>query len=135
MEGMVCKQARVLPSLYHFRAGTSVLPERWATGLIQKLMEATHGQWLYRNVQLHDEAAGTQATLRKEAIQKEIKEQLETGGDGLFEEDQWMMEVNLGDMEKTSGEQEQYWLLAIKAAREAICLQRQRTATSQEEPG
>ena len=46
-----------------------------------------------------------------------------------------MMEVNLGDMEKTSGEQEQYWLLAIKAAWEAKHLQWQWTATSQEEPG
>jgi hypothetical protein len=69
-------------------------------------METTHGQWLYRNVQINDAVAGTQATLQKEAIQKEIEEQLETGGDGLLEEDQWMMEVNLGDMENTSGEQE-----------------------------
>jgi hypothetical protein len=44
MEGMVCRQARVLQSLYHFHAGTSVSPEWWATGLIQKLMEATHRQ-------------------------------------------------------------------------------------------
>ncbi len=98
-------------------------------------MEATHGQWLYRNVQIHDEVAGTQATLQKKANQNEIKEQMETGGYGLLEEDQWMMEVNLGDMENTSGEQEQYWLLAIKAAWEAARLQRQWTATSQEEPG
>ncbi len=75
MEGMVCRQARVLQSLYHFRASTSVSPEQWATGLIQKLMEATHGQWLYRNVQIHGEVTGTQAALRKEAIQKEIKDQ------------------------------------------------------------
>jgi hypothetical protein len=34
---------------------------------------------------------------------------------GLLEEDQWMLEVNLGDMENNTGEQEQYWLVAIKA--------------------
>jgi hypothetical protein len=30
--------------------------------------------------------------------------------------------VNLGDLESTSGEQEQYWLVAIKAAWEAAML-------------
>ena len=30
-----------------------------------------------------------------------------------------MMEINLEDMENTSGERQQYWILAIRAAREA----------------
>jgi hypothetical protein len=53
------------------------------------------------------------ATLRKEAIQKEIEEQMEQGGDSVLEEDQWLMEVNLRDMEESSGEREQHWLVAI----------------------
>ncbi len=118
----MCKQARTIQFLYHFNACTCVSPEQWASGLVLKLMEATHGQWLYLNVQIHDKVAGTQATLRKEAIQKEIEEQLETGGDGLLKEDQWRMEVNLRDLENTLGEQEQYWLVVIKAAREAARL-------------
>jgi hypothetical protein len=131
MEGMVCKQARMIKLLHHFNTGMCVSPEQWASGLVLTLMEATHGQWLYQNVQIHDEVAGTQATLRKEAIQREIEEQLETGGDGLLEEDRWRMEVNLVDLENTSGEQEQYWLVAIKAAREAACLKRQSTIAQQ----
>jgi hypothetical protein len=103
----------------------------WAQGLIQKLLEATHGQWIYRNIQIHDAVAGTQATLQKEAIQREIEEQMELGGAELLEEDHWMMEVNLGDMESTSGEQEGYWLLAIKAARVAAMLARHHNQTSQ----
>ena len=35
-----------------------------------------------------------------------------------------MMEVNLKDLETTSGEQEEYWLVAIRAAREAATLTR-----------
>ncbi len=49
--------------------------------------------------------AGTQATLWKEEIQQEIEEQMEMGTKGLLDEDLWMMKVNLGDMETTSGEQ------------------------------
>ncbi len=49
------------------------------------------------------------------------------GGLGLLEEDQWILEVNLGDLENTGGEQEEYWLLAIKAARTATTLTREQT--------
>ncbi len=52
---------------------------------------------------------------------------MDLGGAGLLEEDQWMLEVNLGDLETTGGEQEEYWLLAIKAARTAATLTRAQT--------
>jgi hypothetical protein len=48
-------------------------PECWARGLILRLLETAHRQWIYRNIQIHDEVAGTQATLCKEKIQKEIE--------------------------------------------------------------
>ena len=131
MEGMICTRMRQIQSQFHYREGTRINPRRWAKGPILKLLEATHGQWLYRNVQIHDTMAGTQATLRKEEIQREIEEQMEMGTDGLWDEDLWMMEVNLGDMETTSGEQEEYWLVAIRAAREAATLTRQRAQQSQ----
>jgi hypothetical protein len=35
------------------------------------------------------------------------------------------MEINLEDMETTSGEHQEYWLLAITAAQEASSLQQQ----------
>ncbi len=65
--------------------------------MVLKLLEATHGQWIYRNVQIHDSVAGTQVTLWKEEIQQEIEEQMELGKAGLLKEDHWMVEVNLGD--------------------------------------
>ncbi len=99
---------REIQHQYHISEGTHTSPKRWAQGLILKLLEATHGQWLYRNVQIHNVVSGTQATMRNKAIQKEIKEQMELGEADLLEEDNWMLEVNLGDLESTSGEQEQY---------------------------
>ena len=51
-----------------------------------------------------------------------IAEQQERGEDGLEEEDRWLLEVNLDDLETTSGETQAYWLLAIKAARRAYIL-------------
>jgi hypothetical protein len=135
MEGMISHRMRTIQQLYHLQAGIRISPEKWAKGLILKLLEITHGQWLYRNVQIHDSVSGTHVTLRKEEIQREIEEQMELGPAGLLEEDQWMMEVNLKDLETTSGEQEEYWLVAIQAAREAAILTRHRAQQTQRRRG
>jgi hypothetical protein len=130
MEGMICVRMRKIQYIFHHQEGTRMNSTLWAQGLIQKLLKATHGQWIYRIIQIHDMVAGTQATLRKEAIQREIKAQMELGEAGLLEEDHLMMDVNLGDMENTSGEQEEYWLLAIKAMRVAATLARKQDQTA-----
>jgi hypothetical protein len=64
-------------------------------------------------------------TLRKEQIQREIEHQMELGALGLLQEDKYLMEINLEDMETTSGKRQEYWLLAVTAAREASLLQQQ----------
>ena len=53
------------------------------------------------------------------------------GTNGFLDKDLWMMEVNLGDFETTSGEQEEFWLVTIRAAREAATLTRQRAQRTQ----
>ncbi len=134
MEEMICTWMHWIQSLHHYREGTHLSPKRWARSLIVKLLEATHGQWIYRNIQIHNLVAGTQATLWKEEIQREIEKQMELGMGGLLEEDHWMMEVILEDMVYTLGEQEEYWLVAVKAAWEAAALTRQGANQTQEKP-
>ena len=91
--------------------------EKWARGLITKLLEITHGQWLYRNVHVHDKVTGTLATKRKEELKDAILDQLCTGEEGMAEEDKYLLEINLDNLETTSGIKQHYWLLAIRAAR------------------
>ena len=55
----------------------------------------------------------------REEIQMEIEKQQDLGEDRLLQEDQFLMEVNLEDLASTSGERQEYWLLAIRAARVA----------------
>ncbi len=105
--------------------GAHMSASRWTTGLILKLLETTHGQWLYRNVQVHNTVAGTWVTLRKKQIQQEIEHQMELGASGLLQEDKYLMEINLEDMETTLSEHQEYWLLAITATREASLLRQQ----------
>jgi hypothetical protein len=113
MEGMISKEMRAIQYEFYHSHGSRLSPTRWAKGLILKLLETTHGQWIYCNVQIHDNVAGTQVTLRKETILKEIEEQMELGDVGLLKEDHWMLEVNLGDLETNNGEQAECWLLGI----------------------
>ena len=43
----------------------------------------------------------------------------------MDEDDKFLLEINLKDLETTSGETQEYWLLAISAAREARILREQ----------
>ena len=121
MEGMVCLGMRRIQSSFSKVLGISNREmTSWSCGLITKLLEATHGQWLYRCVQTHNTISGTNATMRKEQLQREIERQLDMDIGGDWErEDRYLAEVNLEDLESTSGANQEYWLLAIRTAREA----------------
>jgi hypothetical protein len=126
MEGMVFKGMRNIQEIYALVEGSNITSTQWAQGLIIKLLEVTHGQWLYRCVQIHDRVSGTRITARKEEIQSAIEAQQEMGTEDLLEEDQYLVEVHLEDLESTSGERQEYWLIAIRAARQVSILQRDR---------
>ena len=87
--------------------------DKWAKGLAIKLLEATHGQWLYRNMLVHDTVSVLKAAESKEELQREIEDQIELGGLGLDEQDRYLLEINLEDLETSTGEDQYYWLIAI----------------------
>ena len=119
MEGMIGRRIREIQAAFAVTNGSLITPDQWASGVVIKLLEATHGQWLYQCIQVRNRVQGTTATQRKEDLQREIEEQQDQGFDGLLEEDQFLREVNLEDLESTSGERQEYWLVAVRAAREA----------------
>ncbi len=94
----------------------------WARQLVVRLLEVTHGQWIYRNIQVHDQQQGTLRTLEKEKLQREIEEEIGLGFEGFLEMDQSLAEVRLEDLERSGGERQEYWLLAVKTARAAKVL-------------
>ena len=71
---------------------------------------------------VHDRTAGELVSKCKEEIRKALEDQLEIGEEGLEEEDQFLLEINLEDLDTSSGEDQTYWLLALEAAREARAL-------------
>ena len=68
MVGMISKEMLVIQQDYldlRRSRGTPITPISWAKGLIFRLIEITHGQWLYQNLHMHDTVTGFHATCRK----------------------------------------------------------------------
>ena len=81
---------------------------------------------MYRNVQVHDATQREERTKRKEELRDAITRQMDLGAEDLKEDDQYLMELvlKMDSLEESSGESQEYWLLAITAAREACRLRR-----------
>jgi hypothetical protein len=94
---------------------------RWISGLITQLLQVMHTQLIYQCVLVHDRMTGTALILaHKEELLKEVENQLNIGPDGLNEQHWFLLECNLDKLANTAGEHQEYWLLAIQAAREAL---------------
>ena len=71
---------------------------------------------------MHDDISGVTANTRKEEIEQFIEDQLEIDEEGLDKKDHYLLEVNLEDLEFTSGEEQHYWLPHIQTARQERAL-------------
>ena len=74
MEGMILSEALVIQAECVDLGGCSLSLDNWAKGLAIKLLEATHGQWLYINMLVHDTVSGLKTAERKEELQREIED-------------------------------------------------------------
>lgn len=81
---------------------------QWAEVLVIKLL-----RWLYRNVHVHDFKTRDLASKRKEELRKALEDQIELVEEGLAHEDEYLLDINLGDLDNSSGEDQAIWLLAL----------------------
>ena len=117
--GMISTKLLGIQDSYLRVRGSAWSSEKWAMGLISHLLQVTHGQWIYRCVVVHDCTMGTLVNQHKAKLLEEITKQLSMGADLLMEDDTFLRECNLSDIVTTNDTQQEYWLLAIQAAREA----------------
>jgi hypothetical protein len=76
---------------------------------------------------VHDCTFDTLINLRKTELLEEIANQLSKGAENLMEGGKYILKSNLLDLATTNGKQQEYWLLAIKAARMASLIHQQIT--------
>jgi hypothetical protein len=126
MEGMISKEIVAIQCKAEVDGRCKMTVDNRSAGLVMKLLEVTHGQWLYRNVHVHDIFTGERARMQKEEIWKELEYQIALGGEELEEEDQYLLEINLEDLDSSTGEDQVYWLLALQTARRTWQIQREK---------
>jgi hypothetical protein len=114
--GMVSSKLLPIQSAYLLQCNYSYQAECWISGVITQLLQVTHSQWIYCCVLVHDRTTGTLISSHKAKLLKEINHQLTLGPEGLSEQDRFLLECNFDEMMSTTGKQQEYWLLAIKAA-------------------
>ncbi|KAL7522632.1 hypothetical protein ACHAWX_007313, partial [Stephanocyclus meneghinianus] len=102
MEGMLSKELLLMDSIDVLGPSCKISQLEWVQTLMRKLLEATHGVWIYRNITVHNKVAGFIATKKKEQLLKDIETQIELGGEGLADHDKWMLEVDLELIESSS---------------------------------
>jgi hypothetical protein len=117
--GMVSSKLLPIQSAYLPQCNFSHQAASWISGVITQLLQVTHSQWIYPCVLVHNRTTGTIISSHKEELLKEIDHQLTLGPEDLSEEDRFLLECNFDELMSMSGEQQEYWLLAIQAAREA----------------
>ncbi len=84
LKGMISKEITVVQRQLNVLNGSRVSLEKWSSGLITRLLEITHGQWLYQSYIVHDPVSGAIATARKEELLLEIEHQRKLGDAGLL---------------------------------------------------
>ena len=79
MEGMISDKVLEVQVTCATLGECTMSLDNWDKGLVIKLLEATHGQWLYIHVLVRNEAHGVAAAQRKELLQLRIERQIELG--------------------------------------------------------
>jgi hypothetical protein len=108
MEGMVSAEILEIQSDFIDFGRCSLSLDIRAKGLVMKLLEITHGYWLYKDVQVHNAVSGLNVVEKKEELQRKIEHQVLLGGTVLDEQDRHLLEIHVGDLDMSSGEDQSY---------------------------
>ena len=86
---------------------------------IGRILHITHSQWIYRNLILHDHRNGYLRRNEQESILLEIEKLADTNPDDLPEESRFLLEIDFDRLCRSDLGDQQYWVVAMAAARKA----------------
>ena len=118
-EGKLAKNFWTIQRNYLLQEDTQLTVDSWLKGLVTKLLEMTHAQWIFRCISKHHRTKGSLVLKANEDLLKEIDRQLDMGVDCIAGKDKWMLEVDSVQLANFSLEEKQYWLYEVEAARQA----------------
>ena len=99
----------------HCRLEGRISGADWMKLFVRKIINITHGQWLYRNFSLHNSSKGFLHLKRQEEVLSWITHLAECDPRDIPEDSQFLLEIEI-DAPETSLVQKEYWVAAVQAA-------------------
>ncbi len=91
----------------------------WAKALVTKLLNISHGQWMYRNFSLHNKTKGHLRLTKQAEVLSEIATLATSRPEDIPPESRFLLEVEVITLDKQSLARQEYWISAMKAALKA----------------
>ena len=133
MEGKTPLAMRRHQEAYYTSQDSRRTAERWATGLVEKLVKHTHTQWTTRNHIVHERAADGLSKRESAGLKSIIELQFDMGTAGLGSEDHYLLRGGMADIWSRRGPEKMAWLRTVEVAREAELQRREREDRHPEE--
>ena len=99
--------------------------------LASHLMQASQNQWIFRNFTLHDKQRGYLQLQQRKDLLRELDRLIDTPPEEVPDGSRYLLELDYSDLYNATFERQSYWVLAMKAARQAG----RRTQVRQYAPG
>ena len=119
MEGRISKQFFRIQFCHLIHARSRITAAAWTRTFISKILHITHSQWIFRNFMLHGKTHGILRLREQEAVLIQLEELVLSEKDDIPEESRFLLEFDLGRLERSDYETQCYWAAAVTAAREA----------------
>ena len=127
MEGKISKEFRRVQAAHIATTDTTSTIDSWLSGFISRLLETSHGQWIYRCTTLHHITRGTKALQHRVEVQEKIRQYSAQDPRSIPLDCRHLLACPTKQILLRSTANQLYWVTAMEAANAAASV---RTAWS-----
>lgn len=91
----------------------------WMKAFISKILDISHGQWLYQNFSLHNKTKGHLKLTQQAQVLTEIATLSNCQPEDIPQESRFLLEIDAFQLDTSSLTHQVYWVTAMKAALKA----------------
>ena len=95
---------------------TTMTAKRWAKGLITRLLQMTHKQWLLRNAKVHIKRKGDLTAKEHDKLLSKIESLIWTDPDDLLPGDEHLLNEDFDQLGRASAIDQQLWVAEMEAS-------------------
>jgi hypothetical protein len=129
LHGKVSTKITQIQNAHCVLAGSNMNGSDWMTQFIRHLIHISHSQWLFRNITLHHHIKGYLRKRDEAAIQQEVVNLLDTSPQSILRESRYLLEIQYHPTTLPSLKHSSYWVLAMRAAKQALHSEQSRCTT------